>query len=803
MKERFYIFLFFLFLASGSYAQNKLAGLVLNNEDAPVVGAIVAILNKETNKITHSITTDSLGEFSFSSCPDDIRLSVAAFGYEAYMSDVPVRQYVDSKMEVRLKHIMLDEVVVTATAKPRMQRDGNKLVVDKLDNSPYAKGSDIFTFMRFIPALEVPTFEGNITLQETGGGNAVLLVNGKNINIPMDAYLKSIRAEDVERIEIVAYPMGEYKVRNGASVINLVMKRREDEGVKYNFFLADRQYGVNSQNGSFSVSYTGKKTYITSGAFVNNVRTKQESETNYKYYGNNLQTLEESVFKEKNILLSGYFNLDYELNKKNILGFRIGANGNDLNNTGTVKSQYGELLASGIDSVYSSKNKTYSPSKFTGLNTNANFTLKVDTKGSFFFADLDYVMSRPKNYVHSIFSKETGKEIVNETDILQKNQTHIDAYSAWIRYNHVFDRTTKLNSGISFSGANSRYNYFHGYKVSNDYIDDVNKTNSFEFDDYTLSLYSTFHYKWSNKLNTVVALRMEIYGANGNQKTTNEKISRHEIDFLPSLVVNYVPSDNHNFSVRVSSDAGKPGYYDLNPFKTYISPTTYSKGNPELRSNNMYNGSFSYTLFDDYNFTTFMMYINNLSARFTIPDENGDIMITPLNKGSMFYNIYMFSADKSLFNGYLYLSGEIDYMFKRFKNKMENVNANQRNNSFSFSLSSNITFSKKDMLSAYINYYYEGKDMGANAIYPKSHLLEISISKKFTSSSLSFGISSDFPSNSKLFYEQQNYGHIILRKMYCRFHASYSITFGNKKTRNVEKRANDSMNSRFEKLKDK
>ena len=47
----------------------------------------------------------------------------------------------------------------------------------------------------------------------------------------MEAYLKNVHVENIERIEVVAHPMGEYKVEDGCGVINLILKKREDEGI--------------------------------------------------------------------------------------------------------------------------------------------------------------------------------------------------------------------------------------------------------------------------------------------------------------------------------------------------------------------------------------------------------------------------------------------------------------------------------------------------------------------------------------------------------------------------------------------
>lgn len=800
MRHFFIIIIYLLAIFSKVSAQTQIQGKVLNMENAPIPQAVVTVIEKDSKRAVCTVLTDTLGMFLIPSCPPNVLLDVAAYGYEDYASEVSAPTYADKLLTIRMKYISLGEVVVTANAKPRMVRNGNKVIIDKLENSPHAKGNDLYSFMRFIPVLKVPTFEGNITLQETAGGSAVLLVNGKNIHIPMDAYLKNVRAEDVERIEVVANPMGEYRVGGNQGVINLIMKKREDEGAQYNLSLTDRQFGLNSQSGTFSISYTKKNIYITSGIYANNARMKSETESDYKFYSSDLQTLEKSNSKGKNLMFSGYFNLDYELNKRNTLGLQLGAGGVDTDNTFDTESKYKKLSTTAIDSIYSSQSNAYNPTKFSGINTNLNYTLKVDDKGSMFYADIDYRLSRPHSNTHNLFNKRiaANEEIIGKKDILQNNRTSINSYGTWLRYNHVFNPNLQWNSGVSFYAARSCYDYTYETKEKDgNYLNDPNRSNIFNFNDYTFSAYTNFHYKWSEKWSLDIGMRIDAYGANGEQKSTSEKISRHEVNFLPTLSLSYLPSENHSFFLNGDCSVSQPSYYDLNPFKTYISPTVYRKGNPNFKSDKTYTSNFTYNFFQDYYLTSFIMYMNNISANLTLCDENNQIMITPVNRGKMFYSFLSLSANKTFFNGYLNLSSEVSYLFRKFKNEISNIDPIQKINTFLINTNANITLSKLKRISAYISYWYMDRDMGVSYSTHNEQQIEFSLNKRFESSNLSIGIQKELHNKNKRFYEQKNYGYIMLQKSYWYINVSYSITFGNKKTRNVRERSNNEMKERI------
>lgn len=530
---RLLLLLYLLFCASlcTSVAQVCLQGQVINMEKAPIADAVVTVIESGGHEAVFSVVTDSLGKFAVPSCPEQALLDVAAYGYQDSMLAVEPREYVNRLFTMQLAYVSIDEVEVTARLKPRMSREGNKVLFDKLENSPHAKSNDMYSFMRFIPVLKTPMFGGDISLRETAGGCAVLLVNGKHIDVPMDIYLRTVKVENVERIEVIAHPMGEYKVNGSCGVINLAMKKREDEGLQYNLYLSDTQRRENSQQGTFSVNYTNKRIYLTSGVYANNVMDKTYTDTEYKFYTTRQRLQEQGVFKQRSLVFNGYFNLDYELNGRNALGLRLGAGGYDGNDRSMTTSEYAKLQAAEVDSFYYSESKTSTPDKFTGANVNLNYTWKVDDKGSMFYADLDYVLSRSGNDTYNEYSDAASTfEATTMDNILQQNKTHIHSYGAWVRYNHVFNNHTKLNSNLSFYTSRSRYDYAYWGNADEGYVKDDSQCTDLDYDDHALMASVTLDKRWGNNVQLMLGLVLDVYGASG--KMDGESISRDEVFFV-------------------------------------------------------------------------------------------------------------------------------------------------------------------------------------------------------------------------------------------------------------------------------
>lgn len=70
--------------------------------------------------------------------------------------------------------------------------------------------------------------------------------------------LNLIPARNIDRIEIIAVPGAEYGGSKGG-IINVVLKKEMDEGLKAVVSLSDKQSYYNTQNIGTFIYYSGKK----------------------------------------------------------------------------------------------------------------------------------------------------------------------------------------------------------------------------------------------------------------------------------------------------------------------------------------------------------------------------------------------------------------------------------------------------------------------------------------------------------------------------------------------------------------
>src|SRR5699024_1495464 len=93
------------------------------------------------------------------------------------------------------------------------------------------------------------------------------------------------------------------------------------------------------------------------------------------------------------------------------------------------------------------------------------------------------------------------------------------------------------------------------------------------------SLSRSFDKGWSAK----AGLRAEFTHAVGEQKTTTESFNRKYFQLFPTLFLQKKINPDNILEFSFSRRINRPDYQRLNPFRYYIDPYTYEKGNPLLK----------------------------------------------------------------------------------------------------------------------------------------------------------------------------------------------------------------------------
>jgi ferric enterobactin receptor len=78
------------------------------------------------------------------------------------------------------------------------------------------------------------------------------------------------------------------------------------------------------------------------------------------------------------------------------------------------------------------------------------------------------------------------------------------------------------------------------------------------------------------------------------------RFDRHYFQLFPSAAVKHTFSDKHETSLSLSRRIDRPSYGQLNPFRSYINPTTFGAGNQDLLPQTSYNFELTHTFRQKY-----------------------------------------------------------------------------------------------------------------------------------------------------------------------------------------------------------
>lgn len=772
-------------------------GNVLDENGKGISGVYLVAVDTETSEVLATAISDADGKYALPAVTPPFILNATRIGYTRV--NIPVNNETDIEMvrtiRMQITVEQLQEVVVTADA-PRIERKVGKFVIRNISASPYATGSSTYNFLRFMPMIDIKS-EGGISI--LGKSDANIHINGRSIgsNQMAEQMLKGIPADEIARIEIIPVTGSSHsaEIRNG--IINVVLKKKPEEGLRVCATIEDRQGYYNSPSGTIFMNYAGKCVDLTASITSSYNQLRQESGHSYDYLLTGLATQSDFRERTRTLTTGGYVNLNYNINDRHKLGAQISIGRIDYRQNSTSTSTYARINSNIIDSLYTADVITKSPGANLTWGANLNYVFKTDDKGSHMNIDLDFKDNTNKRNIYSTYRKEFESSSVFKNDFLQQLSIATMVYGGRAEYEHNFDSDNKLQIGFSGYRGKVDNDYFYGIRSENYYSSDVGRSNRFVYKDYNLAGYINYQRIWSEKLETKVGLRTEKYHATGSQKTTSETIKRNEFDIFPSLSVLYRPSDDHELSLDFTSSIMRPYYGQLNPFITYTSPSTYTQNNPNLKSSKGYEMMLGYTLFDDYMLTVDYLYDKDLWTDFVLPIGNVTRTYTD-NYGNSHALDGSLLVSQSLFKKYWIFSLEVTLSYVSTRGVVNDRKINFNDLSYGATFKSNLALSKKHNWYLDLKYQYSSKRRAAAFNIGATHDLEIYILKQFRRSSLSAGVYNILKPNLTVANTFSDYSFSNTNKRYITGVVTFSYTFGNQRARRVEKRQNNNIEKRMQ-----
>jgi outer membrane receptor protein involved in Fe transport len=600
MTKRFSTLLTVLLSFMSAFGQEKvhsgiLVGNVLDEKSKALEGATVQLISFSDSINKRSFSTDKSGQFSFTGIPFGYyKLSISYIGLQSLVLDsiyFRTERYDFNMSDIILKPRSSDnlEAVVVYAEKPLIQsKDGN--ITFNAGESALSAGSTASELLTNVPLVGKDP-DGKITVR---GKEPKILIDDKPVELNLQQLqdlLESLPGSSIEKIEVMTNPPPQYANEQGG-VINIVTKKGR-VGVSGRIAVTAGTRGEGSINGSFTYRKQGLAININAGAGYNRFMGDGYSIRNNIYPDSSNFFNTTNRYTNKAVRPNFRANIDYDINKNNLLNMVFSYNQNDFDNSNLTEYQninrYDELWKLSQRNVHSEGN-SHNP------NLNLSYTwkgkpgetFKVFTGFNFSFNESD------RTFYQQFFNPDytpTGQDSLQ----LQLNDTKINGHNARVSYDKMLDnKKTFISLGSAYNRSNNHVVVDAQYKKKPEGT--MEKLNLLSNDFW-------FHQTISNLRGSV----RQILGENFSF-TAGTSVERTDIWFelikegrdvkndyytwLPFGNINKTWREKLSLTLSYRRSIRRPGIGELNPTVDFSDPYNVRFGNEKLEASTAHNFDF-------------------------------------------------------------------------------------------------------------------------------------------------------------------------------------------------------------------
>ncbi|KMQ66133.1 TonB-dependent receptor [Chryseobacterium angstadtii] len=467
------------------------------------------------------------------------------------------------------------------------KKQSDRFIYD-VASSPIAKGTNTFNLLKQTPMIS--SIDGK-SLKIMGKSDVVIYINNKKSNMDAEALIEMLKgtpSEDIQKIEVITTPGSEFQVESNEGVINIVMKKNKNDGYNGTLKMNNEQAYYNNPSAGASFNFRKNKWSVNS-----NFNTGSWTDRERYTLSNGDSTFRNESFgfnDDPNKNVGGSVNIDYEINKKHSVGF-------------TYNMRYNKSFNSILDvtnwqnGALTNRTINHEDAQTRNHSFNLNYEIKTDSIGSKLTSNVSYLwFNRDKMSTNKSYPITNSSEIDENSPYSALRQSVpqiINNYAANIDYLKKTAKGSTWLMGVSYNHTNTDNDTRQDNLVNNVFVNDINQTNHFIYKERIFGAYLTYERKLSEKLSGKVGARYEMTRSSGEilEKTS---FDRNYNNLLPYLNLNYTINSDHNLSYSFSSRIRRPRFWELNPSRTYFTPTNYTQNNPFVLASKYYNQEISY-----------------------------------------------------------------------------------------------------------------------------------------------------------------------------------------------------------------
>lgn len=627
--------LIFSIVGDEASAQVKLSlkGRIVAESGEAIPYATVVLLNG--NAQVAGGATDLNGEFMLSAAAGTYTFNARYIGYKSVEREIVLNRNTSlGDITLQSESTSIDEVVVTAQL---IRREADRFVVD-VANSPLALGKDGEELLKTAPGVWIQ--DDAISINGNAGSNVYL--NDREVKMDdkqLMAYLRSLRADDIQRIEVIPQSGADYDASSSGGIIKITTKRRLDMGLMGSASLVTQATkGMYNIMPSVSLNYSQGKVNAYARAWVGTNGTESTTTENTEYTsGTKIKA--ESDIDDTTYWGGANLGLVYDINDRHSVGGELQFNhfgGKGTTETWTEHNVAGTTTRS--EGNY--KNCFYS----NMLSATLNYIYKLDDKGSTLKLIGDYTRSFYPNrndYKDRTFDIAMPS-VVRDSTYRDSARSLYQLATATVALEKVLSPKVSLKAGLKYTYNNNNNDALYEYNNGVTWVENSDKSYNIGYKENIGAAYVIATARLG-RVSMVGGLR----GEYTSFRSADGLVNQSYFNLFPNANFSYALTKDGSYSLvaQYARTISRPSFWALSPNETKISEYMIQRGNPELKPS--YDNSVSVTavLKYKYSITLGMSIKQNAIQQTTIADSNNPevLILQSINYPTL--NNYYLSAN--------------------------------------------------------------------------------------------------------------------------------------------------------------
>ncbi|UKB82950.1 TonB-dependent receptor [Chryseobacterium sp. MEBOG06] len=611
-------------------------------------------------------------------------------GVEISNKDIQINGSVKQDFLIEKKKEKQIEGVTLTSRKKLIERKADRLVFN-VANSVASQGMDGADALATTPLVKV---DDNTGVSIVGKSGVAVMINDRMLNLSpaeLVTYLKSLRSENIEKIEVITAPPAKYEAQGNSGLINIVLKKNQNLGWSGSLTTSLQQQTYTGTSNSATINYQNEK--LRSSLKLRQNKYAKHSYENYWIEGaDGLKSNDNR--RDFGDGLGANLSIDYQLGSKSSIGFiydyGFGHSNMDIVNTSNYfqNSSYTNTLFT--DAAHRGTSMQHTASAY--------YDLKFGKQDNKLSITGNYFSNVPDTTINFTTTESSGDRFVVKSPSMVDYKIYSGQADLTLPYQFA-----KTETGVKFTNFDNNSKIAYQNLTNGSYVTDPLKSNEFDYNEKNYAAYISFEKSFNEKWSAKAGLRYEYSVVSGNSLTSGQQTENSYGNFFPTAYISYKSNENNTFNLNYSKRINRPGFRAINPYRWYININSYFTGNPFLKPSINHNIEFSYIYKGKLSASAyFQRTVEGFGQLATLKNEN---------RISTFENYYNQNS----------MGVSLNYSDTFFKKWEANYSANysymntdvfatdaesRKGSSYDFDIQNNISLNKSKTIQLILNYWF-------------------------------------------------------------------------------------------------